>query len=69
MFWQVEDGPQGRRIRLGWEEHGGPQVEPPTEKSFGTRLIEQASTYELGGEVELDYAPDGLNFKVIFPVA
>ena len=49
VCWQVEDGKQGRRIRLRWEEAGGPRVEAPAETSFGTKLIEQASTYELEG--------------------
>jgi two-component system, chemotaxis family, CheB/CheR fusion protein len=57
VWWQVEDGEQGRRIRLRWEEQGGPEVEPPAEKGFGTRLIERACTHELDGEVELNYAP------------
>jgi len=68
LSWQVE-GRQGRRVRLHWEEAGGPPVEPPAEKGFGTRLIERACTYELEGEVELDYAPGGLHCEVIFPVA
>jgi two-component system, chemotaxis family, CheB/CheR fusion protein len=69
VSWQLEDGDQSRRVRLSWEEKGGPPVEPPAEKGFGTRLIERACTYELEGEVELDYAPDGLCCEVIFPVA
>ncbi|HSA80788.1 MAG TPA: sensor histidine kinase [Geminicoccaceae bacterium] len=69
VSWQMEDGKQGRRVRLRWQESGGPPVAPPVEKGFGTRSIERASTYELVGEVELDYLPDGLHCEVIFPVA
>jgi two-component system CheB/CheR fusion protein len=69
VSWRVEDGDRGRRLRLLWQEAGGPPVEPPAEKSFGTRLIERACTYELEGDVELNYAPDGLRCEVIFPVA
>jgi two-component system CheB/CheR fusion protein len=69
VSWRVEDADQGRRIRLLWQEAGGPPVEPPAEKGFGTRLIERACTYELEGDVELNYAPDGLRCEVIFPVA
>ena len=34
-----------------------------------TRLIERACTYELEGEVELNYAPEGLRCEVVFPLA
>jgi two-component sensor histidine kinase len=43
-------------------------VEAPSEKGFGTRLIERAASYELEGEVELEYAPDGLFCELVFPV-
>jgi two-component system, chemotaxis family, CheB/CheR fusion protein len=69
LSWRVEGGKRGRRLRLRWEERGGPAVEPPTEKGFGTRLIERACTYELEGEVELEYAPAGLCCEVVFPLA
>ena len=58
----------GRRVRLTWREHHGPPVKPPECKGFGTRLIERAGTFELEGEVELDYARDGLRCEVSFPV-
>jgi two-component system CheB/CheR fusion protein len=69
LSWQREDSNPGRRVRLLWQERGGPSVEPPREKGFGMRLIERACTYELEGQVELDYAPGGLRCDVMFPLA
>ena len=69
VSWQVEESNPSRRVRLQWQERHGPQVEPPTKKGFGMQLIERACSYELEGEVELDYAPEGLTCKVVFPVA
>ena len=69
LSWQVEQESDGRRVRLSWEERGGPDVEPPRVQSFGTRLIERACTYELEGEVELDYAPSGLRCELVFPLS
>ena len=69
VSWWVEAVRHGRRLHLLWHEHGGPPVEPPEEKGFGTRLIERASTHELEGEAELDYTPGGLRCEVIFPLS
>ena len=38
----------------------GPVVEKPATRGFGSRLIEQAMAAEFGGEVTIDYKPDGL---------
>ena len=50
---------------LRWSEAGGPAVEPPTRKGFGTRvmvsLIEQ-----LKGEVNVDWRPEGMACKIAF---
>jgi two-component system CheB/CheR fusion protein len=69
ISWRVESGEGRRRVSLRWQERGGPQVKPPKEKSFGTRLIERACTYELEGKVELNYARSGLRCEVVFPLA
>jgi two-component system CheB/CheR fusion protein len=69
VSWQVEQRRKDRRLRLRWVERGGPEVGELGERGFGTRLIERACTYELEGEVELDYAPEGLRCEVLFPLA
>ncbi len=68
VSWQVEDSSPGRRVRLRWQERHGPAVKAPREKGFGVELIERACSYELEGEMELDYAPDGLTCEVVFPL-
>ena len=42
-------------IRLYWQEQGGPTVQPPVQKGFGSRLIE--NSFE---KACIDYASDGL---------
>jgi two-component system, chemotaxis family, CheB/CheR fusion protein len=69
VSWQLEDGKHGRRVRLRWEEQGGPEVEAPKEQGFGTRLIERACAHELDGKVELNYAPEGLRCELVFPLS
>jgi PAS domain S-box-containing protein len=67
ISWKVEEA-SDRRVRLRWQEKHGPTVEPAGEKRFGTRLIERACSYELEGNVELDYAPDGFSCELDFPL-
>jgi two-component sensor histidine kinase len=64
--WEVD--PDGRRLRLHWRELGGPPVEPPTHRGFGSRLIDFAATRELGGTAELTFAPNGLTATIEIPL-
>ncbi len=60
ISWAVsEDHPP--RFKLHWKEHGGPPVQEPSRKSFGSRLIEQALPGQLQGEARLRFEPDGLS--------
>ena len=68
ISWQLEPTPQGDRMRLRWQESGGPTVAPSGRKGFGSRLIERDLARELDGEVRLEYAPAGLVFQVTMPV-
>lgn len=52
--WTVLDGQSGPKLRICWEERGGPPVSPTNRKGFGSRLI-QASLER--SEVVL--APEG----------
>jgi two-component sensor histidine kinase len=55
-------------VTLRWHEQGGPVVQEPTRKGFGSRLIERGLTRELAGEVTLDYRPSGLSCTISFPL-
>jgi PAS domain S-box-containing protein len=64
LHWQVAEVPEGPRLRMVWTERGGPAVAPPTRKGFGTRLIERGLAAELGGSVDLAYAPEGVVCRI-----
>jgi len=68
ITWQLEPTPQGDRMRLCWQESGGPPVTPPGRKGFGSRLIERDLAQELDGEVHLAYEPAGVVCQIVMPV-
>jgi two-component sensor histidine kinase/CHASE3 domain sensor protein len=66
--WSVEADAEGEgRCRLSWQESGGPPVEPPTRRGFGTVVIERAVAQALDGKVTIDYAPAGFSWQLDFP--
>jgi two-component sensor histidine kinase len=58
ISWRVDPDPP--TLRLRWEEAGGPTVQPPGRRGFGSRMIERALAAELGGVVRIDYPPTGV---------
>ena len=52
------------RLRLRWQEKGGPAVTPPSRKGFGSRLIENLLAAELKGDVTISYDPAGVICEV-----
>jgi CheY-like chemotaxis protein len=47
-------------LTINWVESGGPPVQPPTRKGFGTTIIGRSIPYDLGGEVTIDYPVSGV---------
>jgi len=68
IAWQAEPTPRSDRMRLRWQESGGPVVTPPGRKGFGSRLIEGGLARDLCGEVRLDYEPLGVVCQIIMPL-
>ncbi|WOC16409.1 sensor histidine kinase [Pseudochrobactrum sp. MP213Fo] len=55
------------RFVFCWKERGGPPVNKPTRRGFGSRLIERTLAASLGGTAELQYLPEGLVFRLDAP--
>ena len=53
-------------LALEWAEQGGPAVEPPSRRGFGTALIQRSIQAE-GGTAEPAYLPDGLRWHFTLP--
>jgi PAS domain S-box-containing protein len=66
ITWEIA---QGKSLHLRWEESGGPPVQAPTRRGFGTRLIERSLAQDLGGKVSITFAEAGLVCTVNAPLA
>jgi two-component sensor histidine kinase len=66
IAWTIDESKQ--RLRLVWKERGGPAVEPPTRRSFGTRMMESLGQ-QLTGRVQLAYEPGGFIYSLDVPLA
>ena len=52
---------------IEWTEEGGPPVEQPTRRGFGTTIIGHSVPYDLGGTTEVEFAPEGLRARIVVP--
>ena len=69
LIWAVDGEGEGGRLRIEWREEGGPPVEAPTRRSFGSRLIEANAAQELGGSAKISFEPGGVVWRAEAPLA
>jgi two-component sensor histidine kinase/CheY-like chemotaxis protein len=60
--WEV-----GGEFMLSWTERAGPNVAPPSRRGFGSTVVTRMAESSLGGDVDLDFAPAGLRWRVVCP--
>jgi PAS domain S-box-containing protein len=63
--WEV----RGDALQLTWEEKGGPPVEAPLSRGFGTRSVIASIETQLGGKAEFDWKAEGLVCQLSVPVS
>lgn len=56
LTWRNKAG----HFHMTWREHGGPQVEGPARRGFGTRVIEANFRNQLAGSATVSFAPTGV---------
>jgi len=62
--WDVEAG----SLQLLWEESGGPPVNKPESRGFGTRSVIASIESQLGGRADFDWYPAGLVCRISVPL-
>ncbi|QIG97318.1 MULTISPECIES: sensor histidine kinase [unclassified Bradyrhizobium] len=62
ILWKTNASASNSSFQFEWVEKGGPRVVEPeqSKRGFGTRLIERLLKNDFGGEVVLNFKPDGL---------
>ena len=56
VSWEDQAG----LLKIIWVETGGPPVEKPVSRGFGTRSVIASIELQLGGQAEFDWRPEGL---------
>ena len=66
--WTVQPVAAGIDLKLSWVEHGGPPVETPDHRGFGTRLIARSLAAEQG-KADISFPPQGVRclISVVLP--
>jgi two-component sensor histidine kinase/CheY-like chemotaxis protein len=60
---------QAELLKIVWAETGGPPVETPTTRGFGTRSVIASIESQLGGKAEFDWRPEGLVCRLSVPLS
>lgn len=64
--WQLCDA---ARLKLVWEERGGPPVTEPERSGFGRAMLETVVSRALDGEVKLSFPSKGVRCVIVIPPA
>jgi two-component sensor histidine kinase len=69
LAWSVMTEDNGTKLKIAklkmvWQESGGPVVVAPIRRGFGSRLIERSARDQLGGEATVDFLPRGVVYSL-----
>ena len=65
VSWENQSGV----LRVKWTETGGPPVEKPASRGFGTRSVIASIESQLGGRADFDWRPEGLVCSLSVPLS
>jgi PAS domain S-box-containing protein len=67
IHWQLVEACTEARVRFIWTEIGGPHVNVPQRKGFGSVVIERFMAAVFGGKVESSFPPEGFRWTLEIP--
>jgi two-component sensor histidine kinase len=68
VMWQVTEASEQPNLRLHWTERGGPPVEKPRRKGFGSTLLQRVLATQCNAHISFEFEPEGLRFSMIAPL-
>lgn len=66
--WDIAHANGAGELRWRWTERDGPPAADPSQRGFGTTLIDRTLRHELNGQAELRYASEGLEAMLTIPL-
>jgi two-component sensor histidine kinase/PAS domain-containing protein len=67
ISWEVDQSGSGEGFKLHWRERGGPPVTAPKRTGFGHVVMKKMIEQAVQGTVELNFAPEGLQWSLQAP--
>jgi light-regulated signal transduction histidine kinase (bacteriophytochrome)/CheY-like chemotaxis protein len=64
VVWKLD---QGSSLVIEWKESGGPPVQPPSRRGFGTTIIERSVPFDLKGDAEIRFDLLGVQARFMIP--
>jgi two-component sensor histidine kinase len=68
VLWKIRDLEAERRLDIAWTERGGPPVEQPRRKGFGSTLLHRVLADQCGATIRIDYEREGLSCLMDVPL-
>lgn len=59
----------GGRLELHWTETGGPAIRAPASSGFGSILVKEVATRQLGGTLDIDWPANGMRLVANLPLS
>jgi two-component sensor histidine kinase len=67
--WMRRPESDGDGLEIRWIEGGGPAVEEPKKRGFGSLVINRNLAQSLDAEVEYEFTRDGVRCRIVIPEA
>jgi light-regulated signal transduction histidine kinase (bacteriophytochrome)/CheY-like chemotaxis protein len=64
VVWKLD---RGSSLVIEWKESGGPPVQPPSRRGFGTTIIERSVPFDLKGDAEIRFDLLGVQARFVIP--
>lgn len=63
--WHIGGDGEDTRVVLTWQESGGPPVEQPSHRGFGTKLLEKVFGKNTDSNLQLEFLPQGVRCHLV----